>query len=79
MINSKKLNNVETVESVYEIRLNWDNQNKYWWNQVCADVIEIFGLPGDRFTSHPYEDCMLFRFKSKKDYHLCKILLSDKV
>ena len=79
MINSKKLNNVETVESVYEIRLNWDNQNKYWWNQVCADVIEIFGLPGDRFTSHPYEDCMLFRFKSKKDYQLCKILLSDKV
>ena len=79
MINSKKPSNVETVESVYEIRLNWDNQNKYWWNQVCADVVEIFGLPGDRFTSHPYEDCMLFRFKSKKDYQLCKILLSDKI
>ena len=70
---------METVESVYEIRLNWDNQNKYWWNQVCADVVEIFGLPGDRFTSHPHEDCMLFRFKSKKDYQLCKILLSDKI
>jgi hypothetical protein len=70
---------VETVNSVYEIRLNWQNQNKYWWNQVCADVVEIFGLPGERFTSHPYDDCMLFRFKSKKDYELCKILLSDKL
>ena len=79
MINLKKPNNVEKVESVYEIRLNWENQNKYWWNEVCADVVEIFGLPGDRFTSHPYEDCMLFRFNSKKDYQLCKILLSDKL
>ena len=79
MINSKKLNNVETINSVYEIRLNWANQDKYWWNNVCADVVEIFGLPGDRFTSHPYDDCMLFRFKSKKDYQLCKILLSDKL
>ena len=70
---------METVNSVYEIRLNWQNQNKYWWNQVCADVVEIFGLPGERFTSHPYDDCMLFRFKSKKDYELCKILLSDKL
>ena len=70
---------METVNSVYEIRLNWENQNKYWWNEVCADVVEIFGLPGDRFTSHPFDDCMLFRFKSKKDYQLCKILLSDKL
>ena len=70
---------METVNSVYEIRLNWANQDKYWWNNVCADVVEIFGLPGDRFTSHPYDDCMLFRFKSKKDYQLCKILLSDKL
>ena len=70
---------METINSVYEIRLNWANQDKYWWNNVCADVVEIFGLPGDRFTSHPYDDCMLFRFKSKKDYQLCKILLSDKL
>jgi hypothetical protein len=70
---------METVDTVWEVKLLWENQNKYWWNEVCADVVEIFGLPGDRFTSHPYDDCMLFRFKSEKDYRLCKILLSDKL
>jgi hypothetical protein len=70
---------MEIVDAVYQIQLNWKNQDEYWWNEVCTDVIEIFGLPGDRFTSHPYEDYILFCFNSKKDYELCKILLSDKI
>ena len=70
---------METVNSVYEIRIDWNNQRNSWWNEVCAGIMEVFGLPGLKYTSHPYETCMLFRFKSKKDYHLCKILISDKV
>ena len=35
------------------IRLPWTGQKEYWWNEVCADLVEVFGLPGDRFTSHP--------------------------
>lgn len=61
------------------VRLAWDGQDKYWWNEVCADIIEVFGLPGDRFTSHPTADYMDFHFKSKKDVELCRILLSDKL
>jgi hypothetical protein len=68
-----------TVNSVYELRIDWNKQSNFWWNEVCADIMEVFGLPGDRYTSHPCEDCMLFRFKSKKDYNLCKILISDKI
>ena len=49
------------------------------WNELCADVLEVFGLPGDRFTSHPSTDCMDFKFKNKKDADLCRILLSDKI
>jgi hypothetical protein len=63
----------------YDIFVPWKNQNNFWWNEICADVVEVFGLPGDRFTSHPYENFMLFKFKSKKDYELCKILLSEKI
>jgi len=70
---------LETVNESWEIKILWHNQDGKWWNEACADVVEVFGLPGDRFTSHPYEDCMLFRFKSKKDYQLCKILLSDRI
>jgi hypothetical protein len=70
---------MEKTNVVWELRLDWHNQDGKWWNEACADVVEVFGLPGDRFTSHPHEDCMLFRFNSKKDYQLCKILLSDKI
>jgi hypothetical protein len=70
-----------TVDVVYEIKIDWKlgHDTDRWWNQLCADIMEVFGLPGDRYTSHPYEDCMLFRFKSKKDYQLCKILISEKI
>lgn len=47
------------------------------WNEICASVLEVFGLPGDRFYYKPYMDFMVFTFKSKKDADLCKILLSE--
>ena len=61
------------------VRLPWAGQSKYWWNEACADIMEVFGLPGGRFTSHPTENYMDFYFKSEKDAALCKILVSEKV
>jgi hypothetical protein len=57
----------------------WDNQNGFWWNETCAMVLEVFGLPGNRYTSHPEHDYMKFIFKNEKDASLCKILLSDRL
>lgn len=67
------------LDSNKTVRLPWNGQNEYWWNEVCADVIEVFGLPGGRFESHPTPDFMDFHFKSQKDADLCKILLSEKL
>ena len=64
---------------VHKVSIPWQGQREYWWNEACADVLEVFGLPGGRFTSHPQMNQMDFYFKSKKDYQLCKILLSDKI
>ena len=61
------------------VSIPWKGQDKFWWNEACADVLEVFGLPGDRFTSHPSEDNMDFYFKSEKDAELCKILLSERI
>jgi len=47
------------------------------WNEICAKVIEIFGLPGDRYVSSPSTHFMVFRFKSEKDFMLAEILLSE--
>jgi hypothetical protein len=57
----------------------WDNQNGHWWNETCAIVLEHFGLPGDKYTSHPKENSMSFKFNNEHDALLCKILLSDRL
>jgi hypothetical protein len=68
-----------SIPSSHIITLSWDNQSNTWWNQACADVLEVFGLPGHRYYYKPYPDYMKFTFKSKKDADLCRILLSDKI
>lgn len=68
-----------TMDQNRVIKLSWEGQGNYWWNEVCADVVEVFGLPGNRFTSHPTPNHMIFYFKNKKDADMCRILLSEKI
>ena len=63
----------------HTVNVPWDSQHNIWWSNICAQIIEHFGLPGDRYTSHPTEDNMAFIFKNDKDALMCKILISDKV
>ena len=57
----------------------WDNQNGFWWNETCAIVLEVFGLPGGRYETKPSHDAMFFDFKNEKDADLCRILLSERL
>ena len=59
--------------------VTWDNQSGFWWNETCAIVLEIFGLPGDRYESKPEHDYMSFTFKNSKDADLCRVLLSERL
>jgi len=63
----------------HKIRIDWAGQDGHWWNETCISVIEVFGLPGDRFSWHPHHDYMEFSFTKKKDPELCQILLSEKL
>lgn len=66
--------------SDHEVIIDWKlDRNDVWWNECCAMVVEVFGLPGKRFVYTPNTDYMTFTFKSKKDADLCKILLSEKL
>ena len=51
------------------VRIPWSREydNAYKWNEVCARAIEMFGLPGERVTTHANVDYMDFVFKSNKD------------
>jgi len=70
---------VALATEVNNIYVPWNNQSGFWWNETCAMVLEVFGLPGDRYQSHPEQDFMKFTFKSKKDADLCRILLSERL
>ncbi len=65
----------------HSIRVNWsrDHHDTIWWNDTCAMVLEVFGLPGHRFIYRPYIDYMEFEFVSEQDAFICKMLLSDRL
>ncbi len=77
MLSQKK----ETIEKQvdYHVKVDWHGQGNLWWNETCAMVLEVFGLPGDRFTYHPHEYHMVFKFANEKDEKLCRILLSERL
>jgi hypothetical protein len=76
---SQRKETIVLATSENQVAVLWDNQNGFWWNETCALVLEVFGLPGNRYESHPEEDCMTFTFKNKKDADLCRILLSERL
>jgi hypothetical protein len=61
------------------VYVRWDNQNGFWWNETCSLVLEHFGLPGERYTSHPTENEMLFKFFNEYDATMCRLLLSERL
>lgn len=67
------------IDPKQTITVPWHNQDNEWWNETCASVLTVFGLPGQRFYYRPYPNYMTFTFKSKKDADLCKVLLSEKI
>jgi hypothetical protein len=62
-----------------EIRVTWKSQNNHWWNETCAQIIEHFGLPGDRYTTEVAADEMKFLFKDEREALLCRIMISDRL
>jgi hypothetical protein len=68
------------VSDLKTILVPWKKeQTGFWWNETCGMVLEHFGLPGDRYTSHPETDQMTFIFHNEQDAMMCRILLSDRI
>ena len=61
------------------ITVPWKNQTNTWWNETCANILEHFGLPGDRYITEITADYMHFDFNDDKDALMCRILISDKI
>ena len=66
----------EEIINEYNIYVKWKYE-KMPWNEICAQVLEVFGLPGDRYVTESSTQHLVIRFKSEKDYTFCKVLLSE--
>jgi hypothetical protein len=62
-----------------QICVPWNGQSTMWWNEICARIIEHFGLPGDKYTTEVSSDNMKFFFNDEREALLCKIMISDQL
>lgn len=61
------------------VTVPWKNQSDVWWNETCANIMEVFGLPGGRYRTEISVECMHFFFENEKDAFMCKIMISDQI
>lgn len=62
----------------HPVKVSWSPKTVPAWNECCAMVLEVFGLPGDRFLFRPKTDHMVFEFRLEADALMCKIMFSDR-
>lgn len=63
-----------------EICIPWKGyQSNTWWNEICARIVDKFGLPGGKYTTEVSENEMKFFFKDEREALLCKIMISDQI
>lgn len=75
MLSQKKATTEKTFD--HQVKIDWNDQYQEKWNEICIQVLEVFGLPGNRFVYRTHINYMVFEFESIKDKTLCKILLSE--
>lgn len=61
------------------VSVPWQSQSNNWWTETCANIIEHFGLPGNKYVTQLTENQMDFIFYDNRDALLCQILISDQV
>jgi len=49
------------------------------WNLVCADAMEMFGLPGDRYITDANVNDMTWWFRSEQDALLMTLKFSEQI
>lgn len=61
----------------YRAELSWQRVRYAPWNEILAQTVELFGLPGDRYISQTDANIMNFFFKTEQDQLLFKLKWSE--
>ena len=49
------------------------------WNEICAEAMEMFGLPGGRYMTEANVNDMTWYFKSEQDALLMTLKFSEQL
>lgn len=65
----------------YPVRIPWSRQADTItaWNEICADGIELFGLPGDRYITDANVNDMTWWFRNEQDALLMTLKFSEQL
>jgi hypothetical protein len=65
----------------YPVVVPWNSQldTVTAWNEVCAQGMEIFGLPGDRYITDANVNDMTWWFKNEQDALLMTLKFSEQL
>jgi hypothetical protein len=51
----------------------------FYWDNLCASAVELFGLPGDRYITDISEQAMTWSFRSDQDAVLFRLKFAEVV
>ena len=56
-------------ESWIEVKIPWatGSDGTTPWNEICAWALGEFGLPGERYVTHPTPEEMCYLFRDQED------------
>ena len=66
---------MRSAEHTHGLTLNWlyhDNEMQRW-NEMLASIVQVFGLPGDRYVTEITTENMTFWFSDPHDALLFKL------
>jgi hypothetical protein len=68
---------VDKQQMPWASRISWHSKGTMSWNEICAQVVEQFGLPGDRYITEVGLLEMAFIFKDPQDLLIFKLKWSE--
>jgi len=80
-IDISKTNMLPDNEFKYPVTIPWSPRldTMSAWNEVCAQGMELFGLPGNRYMTEANVNDMTWWFKDEKDALLMMLKFSEAV
>jgi len=79
MILSRKNLKMREPKYLYHCTVPWTDRHNpmFYWDDLCANAVELFGLPGDRYITDISEQSMTWSFRSDKDAVLFRLKFSE--